>query len=246
MHVELFLTSRPLSKVDFEDKTVVVIDVLRSSTSIAAMLMAGARGVIPTAEPGEAGDLWTKIGHDSTVLAGERDGVKIENFQFGNSPTEFTPETVGGKLVIICTTNGTAPFGRAVKAGMILSGGFVNISRIAERVAREQKDVVVICSGHEGGFSTEDTLCGGMLIDLLERHHGCTLSFNDAASLSRLFYDQNRDRWRESVAQGEHGSFLTSIGFGHDVEIATEVDSMPVVAVLRDGRLVPVEDADTD
>jgi 2-phosphosulfolactate phosphatase len=244
MHVQLFLTPLPLGNVAFEGKTVVVIDVLRSSTTICAMLKAGARGVIPTAEPGEAGEMFAKIGHDAAILAGERDGVKIENFQHGNSPAEFTPEAVDGKLVILCTTNGTAPFSRAAKAARILSGAFVNMSRLAEEVARPDKDVVIICSGQEGGFSAEDTLCGGMLIDLLETQYKRRVVLDDAASLALQFFQTNRARLKSTVAESEHGRFLRSNGFAHDVEMATEVDSMPVVAVLKDGRLVPVNPDD--
>jgi 2-phosphosulfolactate phosphatase len=242
MRVQVFLTKGPLHKVDFEKKTVVVVDVLRSSTSICTILMAGARGVIPTAEPGEAGEMFTKLGPETTVLAGERDGTKIENFQFGNSPFEFNRDTVGGKNVVLCTTNGTGVFARAAKAGLILSGALVNVSIVAAAVAEAKADTIIVCSGHEGGFSIEDTLCGGMLIDLLKNSHSCQLELNDAASLALLLYDANRSDLKGAIGRGEHGRFLTEIGFGHDVEMSAEVDSRPVLPVLRDGRLVKVED----
>lgn len=205
------------------------------------MLAAGARGVIPTAEPGEAGELYAKIGADTAVLAGEREGVKIENFQYGNSPSEFTPHTVGGKWVIICTTNGTAPFARSTKAKLVLSAGLVNVSKAAEAAASAGRDVVIVCAGQEGGFSIEDTLCGGMLIDKLASVHRAPVTTSDAASLARLLYSSNRDSLQEAIVQGEHGRFLASIGLGDDVVLAAKVDSMPHTAVLRDGRLVPIE-----
>ena len=241
MRVQLFLTAGPLHKVEFEKKTVVVVDVLRSSTSICTILMAGARGVIPTAGPGEAGEMFTKLGPETTVLAGEREGTKIENFQFGNSPFEFTRDSVGGKYVILCTTNGTGIFARAARAGLILSGALVNISTVAAAVAEAAQDVIIVCAGHEGGFSIEDTLCGGMLIDLLKNSHHCRLELNDAASLARLLYDANRAELKETIGRGEHGRFLTEIGFGRDVEMSAEVDSRPVLPVMRDGRLIKVE-----
>ncbi|MBD3258693.1 hypothetical protein GF377_09695 [candidate division GN15 bacterium] len=245
MHIQLFLTPVPMMKTGLQGKTVVVVDVLRSSTSIAAILAAGARSVIPTGEPGAAGEMYTKIGADAAVLAGEREGVKIENFQYGNSPTEFTPETVGGKNVIICTTNGTAPFERADRGALVLSGALVNISKLAEAVAAAGNDVVIVCSGQEGGFSIEDTLCGGMLIDLLASRHGVKLELNDAASLARLLYADNRDKLEEAIVQGEHGRFLASIGLGDDVVLAAQTDTLPHVGALRDGRLVPVEETVT-
>ncbi len=242
MHVQLFLTSGPLHKVNFEKKTVVVVDVLRSSTSICTILQAGARGVIPTAGPGEAGEMWTKLGQETTVLAGEREGTKIENFQFGNSPLEFTRDTVGGKNVVLCTTNGTGIFARVAKAGLILSGALVNVSTVAAAVAEANEDTIIVCSGHEGGFSIEDTLCGGMLIDLLKNSHRCQIEVNDAASLALLLYEANRSDLKEAIGRGEHGRTLAEIGFGRDVEMSAEVDSRPVLPVMREGRLVKVED----
>ncbi len=238
MNIELLLTPVPLGRSKLEHKTVVVIDVLRSSTSICASLQAGAKGVIPMAGPGEAGEMWSKIGGDMAVLAGERAGVKIENFNFGNSPTEFTPETVGGKFVIMTTTNGTGIFQKAHGAGPILSGAIVNISAVSKRAAEADQDVVIVCSGLEGGFSIEDTLCGGMLIHQLTTTFRKNPTLNDAASLALLLYRTNKTAIRQAIQQGEHGRFLQSIGFGKDVEIATEVDSMPVSPVLKDGRLV--------
>ena len=238
MNVQLFLTAVPLARAKLLNKTAVVIDVLRSSTSICAALMNGAKGVIPTAGAGEAGDMWTKIGGDMAVLAGERDGVKIENFSYGNSPTEFTGENVGGKFVIITTTNGTGIFGKAQGAGPILSGALVNISVVSARVAEADQDVIIVCSGLEGGFSIEDTICGGMLIDRLTTVHKKKLQLNDAGSLALLLYRANRTAIRRTIQQGEHGRFLASIGYDGDVLIATDIDAMPVVPVLRDGRLV--------
>jgi len=238
MNIQLLLTPDPLERAELEDKTVVVIDVLRSSTTICASLLAGARAVIPTSGPGEAGALRAKLGGDSAVLAGERNGVKIENFQYGNSPAEFVPETVGGKHVILCTTNGTSVFGRVVRAGQVLSGALVNISSVAEAIAQQNKDTVIVCSGREGGFSIEDTLCGGMLIDMLRQKHGCELILNDAGSLARLLFRDRQESLKEAISQGEHGRFLTQLGMSADVELCSRVDIMPVLPVLKDGRLV--------
>ncbi len=238
MDVDLYLTPLAFTKADLERKTVVVIDVLRFCTTACAALMAGARGVIPTDGPGEAGEMRLKIGADMTVVAGERNGVKLESFNFGNSPAEFTRESVGGKYVVMTTTNGTGIFSKSYKSEAVIAAALVNVSRAAERIARADRDVVIVCSGHEGGFSIEDTICGGMLIHLLSTVHQKQVTVNDAGSLSLLLFRTNKTAIRQTLEQGEHGRFLTSIGFGRDVEIASEVDSMPVLPMLRDGRLV--------
>jgi 2-phosphosulfolactate phosphatase len=243
---DLLLTSVPLSTADLEGKSVVVIDVLRASTSICAALSAGAREVIATAGPGEAGEMRAKLGADLVVLAGERNGVRIENFHLGNSPLEFSPTTVGDKIVVMTTTNGTLALSRVGQGRTVYAGALVNVSRVASALAAAGRDIVLVCSGREGQFSIEDTLCGGMLVHKLSAEIGHDMALNDAASLALLLYRTNKSAIRQAVAQGEHARFLISIGFEADVEAATEVDSMSVLPVLRDGRLVPAEDRSAD
>ncbi|UCD64923.1 MAG: 2-phosphosulfolactate phosphatase [Candidatus Zixiibacteriota bacterium] len=238
MKINLYLTPVPFSKAAVEKKAVVVIDVLRSSTSICAALSAGAKGVIPMVGPGEAGEMWTKIGSDMAILAGERNGVRIENFQLGNSPAEFTAETVGGKFVIMTTTNGTAVFGKTYSASPVLSCALANISAVADRLAQENRDVLIACCGREGHFSIEDTLCGGMLVHQLKNKHGLAIEQNDASALALLLYETNQHRISEAIVEGEHARFLTSIGFEGDVTVASEIDSIPVLPFLKDGRLI--------
>ena len=238
MDIRLFITAVPLGRARLERKTAVIIDVLRSSTSTCAALMAGAKGVIPTAGPGQAGEMWSKIGGDMAVLAGERDGIKIENFTLGNSPAEFTAESVGGKFVIMTTSNGTGIFTKAAGADPVLSCGLVNVSAVADSVAERGQDVVIVCSGQAGGFSIEDTLCGGMLIHLLSSSLRGEVHLNDAATMALLLYRSNQADIRKPIVEGEHGQYLRSIGFGEDVDTATEIDSKPVVPILHDGRLV--------
>jgi len=244
MKIELYLTPIPFSKADLDNKTVVVIDVLRFCTSTCAALIAGAKGVIPTAGPGEAGEMWTKLGGDMAVLAGERYGVRIENFPLGNSPTEFTTESVGGKFIIMTTTNGTAVFGKARSAQPVMCCGLVNISRVAAKADEVNQDLAVVCSGREGSFSIEDTICGGMLIHLLVSEHKKDITLNDAGSLALLLYRTNKSVINQTIQQGEHGRFLAELGFASDVEIAAKIDSLPVLPVLKEGRLVPDDKTD--
>ena len=121
----------------------------------------------------------------------------------------------------------------------VIAAGLVNISPVAKMVADDDRDVVIACAGKEGNLSIEDTICGGMLIHLLDERHGKKLQLNDAGALALLLYRNSIDAIRESIAESEHGRFLASIGFSGDVQAAAAVDSMPVLPVLKDGRLVP-------
>lgn len=186
--------------------------------------------------------MWAKIGSDMAVLAGERGGLKIENFQLGNSPLEFTAEAVGGKLVVLATTNGTNAFVDAQNAALVISCSLTNISRVANRVAKEGRDLIIVCAGREGHFSIEDTVCGGLLLHLLAAEHKLRVAVNDAGSLALLLYRSNKTAMQQTIAQGEHGKYLTSLGFKADVQAAADVDSMPVLPVLVDGRLISEDD----
>ncbi len=239
MKVDLFLTPMPFTRANLEKRTVVIIDVLRFCTSVCAALTSDAKGVIPTVGPGEAGEMWSKLGPDLAILAGERGGLRIENFQLGNSPAEFTAEAVRDRIVVMTTTNGTTVFSRIHNAGAVICCALVNIARVAKEVAEIGQDLVVVCSGEEGGFSIEDTVCGGMLIHLLGTDYKKSPKLNDAGSLALLLYRANKTAIRRTIEQGEHGRRLAELGFAEDVAIAAEINSLPVLPVLKEGKLVP-------
>ena len=136
------------------------------------------------------------------------------------------------------TTNGTPIFAKVALADMVLTGGLVNVNVISQRLAKADQDAVIVCSGRDGGFSVEDTLAGGMIIDLLRTKFGLLTELNDAASLGLLLYQTNRHRLKEAVAEGEHGRHLIKIGFSTDLDISTDVDSVPIIPVLIDSQLV--------
>lgn len=238
MKIDLLLTPQPLPQFNLEGKIVVVIDVLRSSTTICAALKAGAKGIIPVNGVGQAGERRNMLGSDVALLAGEKDGVRIDNFDMGNSPQEFNAEVVSGKIVVMATTNGTAPFAEVNKADFTFACGFVNISAIADRIAGSNRDLIIVCAGQAGAYSIEDTLCGGMLAQLLQTNFGLVTEFSDGASLASLLYDANREDISKTVHGGQHGRHLNAIGFANDIDIATAIDSISVIPILKNGQIL--------
>ncbi|MCX6827069.1 MAG: 2-phosphosulfolactate phosphatase [candidate division Zixibacteria bacterium] len=238
MRIDLFLVPVPNIESQLSDKTLVVIDILRASTTICQALKSGARAVIPVMEPGEAAEMRTKIGIETTVLGGERNGLKIEGFDLGNSPLEYTEEKVKGKTIILTTSNGTRVYNRTAASKLILTGALVNISRVVKRTAQAGNDIVIICAGQNGDFSIEDTLCGGMLLHRLATDEKTEMELNDAASLALLLYRSNSRTLKQTISRGEHGRYLTKLGFEADVNMATETDSMPVLPILKDSRII--------
>jgi 2-phosphosulfolactate phosphatase len=237
MKVDCYLTPIAFERVKIDGRVAVVIDVLRSSTSICRALFNGARGVIPVDGPGEAVDIRLKLDPKTTLLAGERNGLKIENFDLGNSPFEFSREAVEDKLVLMATTNGTPLFGRAATADLVLNGTFVNMTVLVDRLVAESKDVVLVCAGREGSFSIEDTLAAGMIVSkLIDRD--IKIDCNDAASAAQLLYRHHADTLAASIAGGQHGQHLLSLGFDNDLKLAAATDALPMLPELIDGRLV--------
>ena len=114
---------------------------------------------------------------------------------------------------------------------------------MTEQLAQAGLDIVIVCSGRQGRFSVEDTLCGGMIIDLLETQHAVSENLNDAASLALLLYRTNKESLYETIANGEHGRHLQKIGFESDIVTASQIDSIGIVPILKDGRLVNINES---
>jgi 2-phosphosulfolactate phosphatase len=238
MRADLFLIPVPDIEQRLSGKTLVIIDVLRASTTICQALKSGARAVIPALGPSEAAEMRSKIGLETTLLGGERNGVKIDNFDLGNSPYEYTEDKVKGKTVIFTTSNGTKGYNRAASSKLIITGALVNISCVVQRAAQAGQDLVILCSGQDGDFSIEDTLCGGMLLHKLQAEEKIELELNDASSLALLLYRSNSRSLNQTIARGEHGRYLAKIGFEKDVVLATQIDSLLVLPILKDSRII--------
>jgi len=125
-------------QAELHDRVVLVIDVLRASTSIAAALNNGARAVIPFQGVDEAMTRARSLERSDVLLAGERKMVPIRGFDLGNSPGEFTPAVVQGKTIVMTTTNGTAALAGAQGAHEVLVGSFANYSVGSRGFARRR------------------------------------------------------------------------------------------------------------
>ena len=159
--------------------TVVVIDVLRATTTIVYALAAGAKTIIPCGEIDEARSVAARFLPNERILGGERGGAKIEGFDLGNSPEEYTPERVRGKTVVFTTTNGTRALLHAKRARQILLGAFVNATATVQRLIG-QETVHLLCAGTDGQPTDEDIMLAGMLAEKL-RQGGAEYKLNDQA-----------------------------------------------------------------
>ncbi len=197
MRIDVSLLPNELPAERLEGRAVVVIDVLRATSVMVRAIAEGALELLPVRTVEEAFALAKRFPRETTLLGGERGGRQIEGFDFGNSPREYTPARVRGKRLIMTTTNGTKAFHSVAAAREILVGSFFNVGALADRILASGLDLVIFPSGNYGQFSLEDTVCAGMLTDLiakkeakgleLRRHSSGVLSF-----LSRPVFGEHR------------------------------------------------------
>jgi 2-phosphosulfolactate phosphatase len=234
--VDLHLVPAEAERADFEKRQVVVIDVLRSCSSIATALWNGAAKVIPVETVEEATRLAETLDRKSRLLCGERDGRKVGGFDLGNSPREYTRKRVEGATLVFASTN-ASPLMTATLAGMdqVLLA-YVNLGVVAGAVLRDGRDLSIVCAGRHGAFSLEDTACAGALIQRLTSG-GAAPELNDAAAFA-LAFDRDYGVPPESVLRrSDHGRYLVTLGFEEDLPVCAAVDSVPVLPRLREGRI---------
>lgn len=237
MNVVVSLTPSEATDGAFRGKTAVVIDVLRANTSIAYAQSHGAEKLIPTASIESATRLAATLDRGSTLLCGEREGRRIDGFDLGNSPREFTRENVAGKTLIMTTTNGTDTIVSLEGAREIVVCSFVNLTAVA-RYLREEPEVFVSCSGREGRFSIEDAVCAGHLVARLRELGVDPLVLNDGAVAAERLYMVHRADLLGCLSEASHGRHLIDLGFGEDIAVCARVDALPIVPVVREGRIV--------
>jgi 2-phosphosulfolactate phosphatase len=232
--LDVYLLPDLVSPEHLRGKTVVVIDVLRASTTITTALAVGAREVVPCLEVEEARRVAAKHGAD-VLLGGEREGLPIDGFDFGNSPAEYTSERVSRKTIVFTTTNGTKAMQRCTQADLVLIGAFVNLSATC-RVLLGKAQIALVCAGTCGEITAEDVLFAGAVVNTLESTVEREFELNDQARLAR-------DAWQVRVAgdgvelsarlrQSQGGRNLARIGMSGDIDLAANVDAFDIVPQL--------------
>ena len=236
---KIYVTNRLNLKYFKKGYIPIVVDVLRCSTTIITAVENGARGIIPVATIKEAkalGEIYV-----DAVLAGERNGIPPEGFKLGNSPYEFKPEIINGKLIILTTTNGTKAIKSASRLGPTLIGGIINakaVSKAAYKIAVEKgRDIIIVMAGKAGIFYLEDFIGAGLIVRELENYN--TILDDVATAALNLVKNSN---WRSLAEKSEHASYLASIGFKKDVIYALTPNISNTVPILTNSIITKLED----
>ncbi len=238
--------------------TVVVIDVLRATTTIAQAMASGAAKVIPCLEVEEALAQAEKLGRENVILGGERGGLLIEGFDLGNSPRSYTNEAVGGRTVVFTTTNGTAALLHCRQADKIVLGSLVNLSAVVDAVSSADK-LTIVCAGTRGLITREDVFAAGAIIERLTSAADRQCKLSPTASIAHATWQSiekkgispisdDKPRTREAAAktiglipfsapqmiaaamrETRGGRDLVHLGLDRDIVVASRVDGLVVV-----------------
>lgn len=232
MHVDVVLTAERLAPDSVEGASVLVIDVLRASTTIVSALTHGCRALIPVADADEARRRARAYSGQAPLLAGERRGETIGGFDLGNSPLEVAGPHIRGRTVLLTTSNGTRALLAARRAAAIGVAGFVNLSAAAAWATRLGLPIALACAGERGAVSLEDEVCAGLLATrLAESDPACPLTpaAREAARVAEP-YGKDLGRLRQDSPWARH---LIRTGRSGDVDACLSLDTATLVPVYR-------------
>jgi 2-phosphosulfolactate phosphatase len=238
MKIDVYFTPLGLAAGDLGGRGVVVIDVLRATTTVVTALANGAKAVIPAATSEEAVRLASNLEKDGVLLAGERRSLKIEGFALGNSPREMTPAVVAGKTIVLSTTNGTPALVAAQGGEPVLVGAAANFRALTGRaraVLAERGELVIVCAGREKQFAIEDAYTAGRLVRGVKKGLRKVV-LNDAARAALGLTAQLKS-WEAALASSEAARQLGDADLGDDVAFAAKADRFGVVPVYANRQI---------
>ncbi|MDH3455971.1 MAG: 2-phosphosulfolactate phosphatase [Gemmatimonadota bacterium] len=243
MKLSVYFTPLGVKPHDIQDRPVLVVDVLRTTTTIVAALSNGAKAVVPVVDHEDALRLAQNLERDAVLLCGERNMQKIPGFELGNSPLEMKPSVVKGKTLVMATTNGTPAIVAAESGKPVLIGAVTNFSAIVEegrRIFEEAQELHILCSGRERMFALEDAYTAGRFAQaIVPPRLRRSADVNDAAIAALELVRRYGDQWKQAITSSAGARGLKQAKFRNDLVAAMELDTYSVVPQYAD-RLVTI------
>lgn len=220
---------------DLSNAVVVIIDVFRATSTIAAALHNGARYVVPVDTVPKA----VALGRDlNGIAAGERDGKIADGLEHGNSPLEYGTDFINDRVLVLTTTNGTRLLHMALEKGAdtIITGSFPNLSAVCEFLLQQNKNVVLGCSGWKDRYNMEDTLFAGAVIAQIKE--AFTIHCDSSFTALSLYEAMQDDLVGHAPKFTHYHRLVERFGLIEDIRFCLTPDVAPVLPVYRDGKLV--------
>jgi 2-phosphosulfolactate phosphatase len=215
--------------------TVVIIDVLRATSTIATALFNGARYIIPVDSVAKCIELGRQI---NCITAGERDGRIAEGLSYGNSPFEYTREFINGKILVLTTTNGTRLLHMALDKGAreIVTGSFANLDAVTQYLTEQKNNVILACAAWKDRINIEDTLFAGAVIEKVRNHFDIAC---DASHIAATLYQRAKGNLFGFLQENNasHYNRLMTYGLEKDIRYCLEPNQANVLPIYEDGKL---------
>ena len=236
MNVSLFSRYMDITEENTAGRSVVVIDVYRTTTVIVTALSNGASDIIPAESIDEVWKISRGLDDDQVLLAGEREAIPIDGFHLDNSPYSYTEDIVRNKTIIMSTSNGTRAIKVSSRCDTLFIGSFLNIAAVVSELMKRKKDVCIVCSGTMGAFSLEDGLCAGMILSRMSRLNEIRLS--DLGWAMRELVERDISI-REALENGSLAyRYLQKTNYTRDIDYCLNIDSTKILPILGpDGRI---------
>ena len=222
---------------EVDQAVVVIIDVFRATSTIAAALHNGAEKVIPVDSVQGAIEIGLELG---AVTAGERDGQVADGLQHGNSPLEYPSTFIGGKILVLTTTNGTRLLHMALRsnANDIITGSFANIGAVCDYLIAAQKNVLLCCAAWKDKVNSEDTLFAGAVATKVADHFQIQC---DATLMAQTLYQQVKPNLWAFTQQTTHFARLSRYGLEKDMQWCLTENIANTGVIYREGALWKME-----
>lgn len=230
--IEVCLTHALLHLYDVSKSIVVVIDILRATSSMVYGINNGAAAIIPVAQVDDCLNYADK----GFLLAAERDGCVVEGYDFGNSPFSYSRDKIEGKTVVLTTTNGTKALhmARAV-ACQVVVGAFLNLQALCDWLKAQDKSVLLLCAGWKDQFNIEDTLFAGAVVAELRKEFA---HYDDSSVAAEDLYLLAKDDLRSYLHKSSHSHRLAELNIEEDVKFCLQLNLCKAIPVLSGEALV--------
>jgi 2-phosphosulfolactate phosphatase len=225
--IEICLTPALLPYHESDNKIVVLVDILRATSSICTAFARGVKEIIPVGTEEEA----KKFKDKGFIVAGERNGVVLDFADFGNSPFNFMNHDIKDKTIAYCTTNGTKAIKQAGNCYKLYIGSFLNISILNQKLIREDKDVMILCSGWKNRFNIEDSLFAGALADALLTSGKFSSNCDSVTAMADLWH-LAKNNLRAYIDKSAHRTRLKNLKLDDVIDYCLTPDTAEVLPVL--------------
>ena len=219
---------------------VVVVDVLRATSTMCIAFEKGIEKMIPVSTLEEA--LEYRISNPDYILAAERNGIPVKGFDFGNSPQSYLAQDMSGKTVVMTTTNGTKSISIAKKDHEVVIGSLLNLNAIAKWLTKQNRDVIIFCAGWKNKINLEDTLFAGALaqhlVDTNLYDNSC-----DATQAAQILWEKGQNDLFGFLDNSSHRKRLAKLNIDSDIHICLKPNQTTKIPVLKNNILVAIDES---